>query len=214
MEVLKIDNLAKSYGKNIVFSGVNLTVNKGDMLAITGESGKGKTTLLNIMGLITKKDSGNIVIYNKVNPHINSNESMLLRRKNIGYLFQNFGLVDDETVFWNLNLALEYKKISKKERIKKIDDLLKRFDLSYLKTKKIYQLSGGEQQRIAILRLILQDSDLILADEPTASLDCENEKIVMEYLKELNTSGKTIIVVTHNMDILNYFTRVIDISDL
>lgn len=214
MEVLKIDNLAKSYGKNIVFSGVNLTVNKGDMLAITGESGKGKTTLLNIIGLITKKDSGNIVIYNKVNPHINSNESMLLRRKNIGYLFQNFGLVDDETVFWNLNLALEYKKISKKERIKKIDDLLKRFDLSYLKTKKIYQLSGGEQQRIAILRLILQDSDLILADEPTASLDCENEKIVMQYLKELNTSGKTIIVVTHNMDILNYFTRVIDISDL
>lgn len=138
----------------------------------------------------------------------------MFRREKIGYLFQNYGLVDDETVKWNLNLALEYKKLSKKEKIEKIDVLLNEFKLSHLKEKMVYQLSGGEQQRIALIRLILQESDLILADEPTASLDAENEKVILQYLEQLNKKGKTIVVVTHNQDILPYFSRVIRLHEL
>ncbi|WP_257151666.1 ATP-binding cassette domain-containing protein [Bacillus pseudomycoides] len=109
-------------------------------------------------------------------------------------------------------MALEYKKLSKKEKLEKIDTLLNEFGLSHLKEKMVYQLSGGEQQRIAIIRLILQESNLILADEPTASLDTENEKV--EYLKQLNEKGKTIVVVTHNQDILPSFSRVIRLHEL
>lgn len=214
MEVLKLQNISKYYDKEPVLSNLNFSVNEGEMVAIIGSSGRGKTTLLNIMGLISEKNSGNIILYNHKDPSINSRVAMLLRRNKIGYLFQNYGLVDDETVYWNLKLALEYKKYSKHEKISKINDLLRSFNLEYIKDKKVYQLSGGEQQRIAIIRLILQDSSLILADEPTASLDKDNQKIIMDYLKSLNIKGKTIIVVTHNKDILNYFTRIVNLNDL
>ncbi|MBO1625261.1 bacteriocin ABC transporter ATP-binding protein [Bacillus cereus] len=214
MEIIKLVNVSKTYEKEEVLSNVNLTVENGEMIAITGESGKGKTTLLNIIGLITKKDKGDLLLFDTKNPSIHSKEAMMFRREKIGYLFQNYGLVDDETVKWNLNLALEYKKLSKKEKIEKIDVLLNEFKLSHLKEKMVYQLSGGEQQRIALIRLILQESDLILADEPTASLDAENEKVILQYLEQLNKKGKTIVVVTHNQDILPYFSRVIRLHEL
>lgn len=214
MEIIKLVNVSKAYEKEEVLSNVNLTVENGEMIAITGESGKGKTTLLNIIGLITKKDKGDLLLFDTKNPSIHSKEAMMFRREKIGYLFQNYGLVDDETVKWNLNLALEYKKLSKKEKIEKIDVLLNEFKLSHLKEKMVYQLSGGEQQRIALIRLILQESDLILADEPTASLDAENEKVILQYLEQLNKKGKTIVVVTHNQDILPYFSRVIRLHEL
>lgn len=214
MEIIKLVNVSKAYEKEEVLSNVNLTVENGEMIAITGESGKGKTTLLNIIGLITKKDKGDLLLFGTKNPSIHSKEAMMFRREKIGYLFQNYGLVDDETVKWNLNLALEYKKLSKKEKIEKIDVLLNEFKLSHLKEKMVYQLSGGEQQRIALIRLILQESDLILADEPTASLDAENEKVILQYLEQLNKKGKTIVVVTHNQDILPYFSRVIRLHEL
>ncbi|PEE38257.1 putative bacteriocin export ABC transporter [Bacillus pseudomycoides] len=214
MEIIKLVNVTKTYEKEEVLSNIHLTVEQGEMIAITGKSGKGKTTLLNIIGLITKKDKGDLLLFDTKNPSIHSKEAMMFRREKIGYLFQNYGLVDDETVKWNLNLALEYKKLSKKEKLEKIDTLLNEFGLSHLKEKMVYQLSGGEQQRIAIIRLILQESDLILADEPTASLDTENEKVILEYLKQLNEKGKTIVVVTHNQDILPYFSRVIRLHEL
>lgn len=214
MEILKLKNISKFYDKEPVLSNLNLSIADGEMVAIIGASGQGKTTLLNIMGLISQKDDGDLILYNHKNPNINSREAMMLRRDKIGYLFQNYGLVDDETVFWNLKLALEYKKYSKNEKVSKINNLLESFNLLNLKNKKVYQLSGGEQQRIAIIRLILQDSSLILADEPTASLDSDNQKVIMEYLKALNNKGKTIVVVTHTREILSYFTRVINLHDL
>lgn len=214
MKILELVNVSKTYAKEEILSNVSLIVKEGEMIAIIGESGKGKTTLLNIMGLITKKDKGKLLLFGKDNSSIHSKSAMMLRREKIGYLFQNYGLVDDETVKWNLNLALEYKKFNKKDKSKKIDTLLQEFGLSHLKEKMVYQLSGGEQQRIAVIRLILQESDLILADEPTASLDTENEKIILRYLKKLNESGKTIVVVTHNKDILPYFSRVISLHEL
>jgi len=138
---------------------------------------------------------------------------MILRRYTIGYLFQNYGLIEDESVLWNLKLALEYKKIKKKEKLKLIDKYLKQFELTDMLDKKVYQLSGGEQQRIAIIKLILQGSQIILADEPTSGLDKENESIVMKLLKELNEDGITIIMVTHNMNLLDCFSRVINVEN-
>ncbi|WP_405130761.1 putative bacteriocin export ABC transporter [Paenibacillus sp. FSL H8-0317] len=214
MHEIELVNIGKSYEGSAILSGMNLTINTGEMVAITGESGRGKTTLLNIIGLITSKDEGNLHLFGHQNPKIHSKEAMMLRRKRIGYLFQNYGLVDDETVLWNLSLALEYKKMNKKAKNELIDRYLDEFALTTLKKKMVYQLSGGEQQRIAIIRLILQDSDLILADEPTASLDEQNEKYILEHLKELNRKGKTIVVVTHNTNILTYFDRVIRIEEL
>lgn len=214
MTVIELVNVSKTYDKAEILSNMNLKVEQGEMIAIIGESGKGKTTLLNIIGLISKKQRGDLTLFGKRNPSIHSKEAMMLRRKRIGYLFQNYGLVDDETVKWNLHLALEYKKLSKKEKEERIASLLNDFGLAYLKNKMIYQLSGGEQQRIAIIRLILQESDLILADEPTASLDDENEQTILKYLKQLNEQGKTIVVVTHNKDILPYFSRVISLNDM
>ncbi|WP_227395995.1 putative bacteriocin export ABC transporter [Jeotgalibacillus aurantiacus] len=210
--VIELSGVTKRYGKEEALSNISLSINQGEMVAIVGKSGRGKTTLLNIMGLITKHSAGDILLWSQKNPSLHSKTTMLLRREKIGYLFQNYGLVEEESVQWNLNLALEYKKLNKKQRGEKISALLEEFNLSHLKDKKVYQLSGGEQQRIAIIRLILQESDLILADEPTASLDVENEKVIMDYLKRLNDQGKTIVVVTHNQDILSYFTRVIDLS--
>lgn len=214
MSIIELVGISKKYEGQEIFSDIHLSIESGEMVAITGESGKGKTTLLNIMGLITKRDEGDLSICGIKNPNIHSKSSMLLRREKIGYLFQNYGLVDDENVLWNLMLALEYKKMSTRSKKEKIDHLLREFDLTYLKDKMVYQLSGGEQQRVAIIRLILQESELIFADEPTASLDINNEKIIMEYLKQLNTRGKTIVVVTHNKNILHYFTRVINLNEL
>ena len=138
---------------------------------------------------------------------------MILRRYTIGYLFQNYGLIEDESVLWNLKLALEYKKIKKEEKLKLINKYLKQFELSDMLNKKVYQLSGGEQQRIAIIKLILQGSQIILADEPTSGLDKENELIVMKLLKELNEKGITIIMVTHNMNLCDCFSRVINVEN-
>lgn len=138
---------------------------------------------------------------------------MILRRYTIGYLFQNYGLIEDESVLWNLKLALEYKKVKKEEKLKLINKYLKQFELSDMLNKKVYQLSGGEQQRIAIIKLILQGSQVILADEPTSGLDKENELIVMKLLKELNEKGITIIMVTHNMNLCDCFSRVINVEN-
>ncbi|GAA0288095.1 putative ABC transport system ATP-binding protein [Gracilibacillus halotolerans] len=214
MAVIELKDIEKNYGKEKILTNINLMIEKGEMVAIVGESGSGKTTLLNLIGLITKKDKGEIHLFDRKNIAIHSKEAMLLRRHKIGYLFQNYGLVEDESVMWNLQLALEYKKINKKNEKMKINQLLKDFGLTHLSNKMVYQLSGGEQQRIAIIRLLLQDSELILADEPTASLDDENEKNILESLQLLNKQGKTIVVVTHNKEILNYFTRVINLNQL
>lgn len=209
MAVIELNEVEKSYGKQTILSSINLSIHSGEMVAIVGKSGRGKTTLLNIMGLITKKDKGDLFLFDQKNIGIHSREAMLLRRHKIGYLFQNYGLVEDESVMWNLFLALEYKKLTKKEKKERINKQLKDFGLTHLSDKMIYQLSGGEQQRIAIVRLLLQESELILADEPTASLDKENENLILSYLEMLHDQGKTIVVVTHNQQILNYFEKVI-----
>lgn len=213
MALIKLENISKKYKNGVkIFDKYNLEIEKGEFIGLIGKSGAGKTTLLNIIGLITDITGGNISIekYNNLNPF--SHSAMILRRNSIGYLFQNYGLIEDETVAWNLNLALEYKKNSRKEKRKKVSLLLEQFGLKGYEKKKIYQLSGGEQQRVAIIKLILQESRIILADEPTSGLDNENIDLVMSMLKSLNKKGITIIMVTHNLELCKYFSRTIEVS--
>lgn len=213
MSLIELKNVKKEYGKGqVLFNDLSLSIDQGEFVGLIGKSGAGKTTLLNIIGLITDISAGTIAIGKYKNLSMKSKNAMLLRRHTIGYLFQNYGLVEDESVLWNLKLALEYKKISKVEKLKRIKMYLKQFGLGDMLNKKIYQLSGGEQQRVAIIKLILQGSKIILADEPTSGLDKDNEEIVMSLLKKLNESGVTIIMVTHNLNLCEYFSRVIDVE--
>ena len=213
MSLIVLKNIKKEYGKNqVLFNDLSLEIEQGEFVGLIGKSGAGKTTLLNIIGLITDISAGTITIGNYKNLSMKSKNAMLLRRHTIGYLFQNYGLVEDESVLWNLKLALEYRKMSKGEKLRKINKYLKQFGLSDMLNKKIYQFSGGEQQRVAIIKLILQGSKIILADEPTSGLDKDNEAVVMSLLKKLNESGVTIIMVTHNLNLCDYFSRVIDVE--
>lgn len=209
MEVMKLNKICKEFDNNKVIEDINFSIQSGEMVAIIGESGRGKTTLLNIIGLISKPSSGDLYLFDKKNVDIDSKDAMLLRRNKIGYLFQNYGLVEDETVKWNLDIVLEYKGLSKKERNNRIEEALKMLKLEELKDKPVYKLSGGEQQRIAMLKLYLQECELILADEPTGSLDEKNRAIIMNMLKDLNKQGKTIIIVTHDNYVANCCHRII-----
>ncbi|MSF44000.1 ATP-binding cassette domain-containing protein, partial [Escherichia coli] len=167
MSLITLKNVKKEYGKNqVLFENLSLEIEKGEFVGLVGKSGAGKTTLLNIIGLITDISEGTITIDSHKNLSMNGKNAMILRGYTIGYLFQNYGLIEDESVLWNLKLALEYKKVKKEEKLKLINKYLKQFELSDMLNKKVYQLSGGEQQRIAIIKLILQGSQIILADEP------------------------------------------------
>ena len=214
MSLISLNNIKKGYDKNqVILDDLSLEIDKGEFIGFVGKSGAGKTTLLNVIGLITDISEGEVVIDNCIIKSINCKKAMLLRRYTLGYLFQNYGLIEDVSVLWHLKLALEYKKVPRKEKEKIIKDNLEQFDLIHLVDRKVYQLSGGEQQRIAIVKLILQGSQIILADEPTSGLDKDNETIVMELLKELNEKGTTIIMVTHNMNLCSYFSRVINVEE-
>ena len=214
MAYIDLLNIKKTYCGKTLFDNFNLSIDTGEFLGILGPSGSGKTTLLNIIGLITDISSGSVNIDGIKNLKANSKSALMLRRSTIGYLFQNYGLIDDETVSWNLKLAFEYKKLKKSEKEKRINKVAEQFKLSDCLNKKIYMLSGGQQQRVAVMRLLLQESRIILADEPTSSLDKDNEKIIMGELKRLNDAGITVIMVTHNRLLEHYFTRKIILDEL
>ena len=207
--IIECKNLTKKYGKHVILDHLDLTVEQGEMIAITGKSGCGKSTLLNILGLIEPFDEGSVTILGKENVKPVSHEAILMIRHHLNYLFQNFALVDNETVKQNLMYALQYTKIKKKEKEKRIEQVLDKVGLKELMNQTIATLSGGQQQRIAVARIILKPCDIILADEPTGSLDKENSQLIMNLLKELHASGKTIIIVTHDLNIAQQTNRII-----
>ena len=182
MEIIKLQDINKSYGNKKVLTNLSLSINEGEFVAITGESGKGKSTVLNILGLLEEASSGKLILDGMENLKPNSSKSMKAIREKISYLFQNFALVDEETVKHNLEFALKYVGISKKEKNEKIRTALISVGLGGYEERKIYELSGGEQQRVAIARVILKPSKIVLADEPTGSLDDGNVKIVLGLL--------------------------------
>lgn len=197
---IQIESLSKSYRKHRVLSGIDLAVGKGESVAITGPSGCGKTTLLNILGLLETYESGSILLSGKKYPGPETRQAMLLRRNEINYLFQSFALIDSRTVRDNLMLALYYTKLSKREKEGAIEKTLKKFSVSSKLDSNVNELSGGEKQRVAISRAMLKPGNLILADEPTGSLDARMAEIVMDSLvSAARETGKTLVVVTHDM---------------
>lgn len=209
--VIEVDSINKAFEKKKVLKNVSFSVRRGEMAAVVGESGSGKTTLLNILGLISAADSGSYRINGEAVKNINSRKAMLLRRREIGYLFQNYGLVEDETVEWNLKLAYAYKRVPRRVQNEQIERYLEEFRMSCGRSDKVFRLSGGEQQRLALIRLMIKDCGIILADEPTGSLDLRNRDMVMDRLRELNRRGKTIVMVTHDKELAESCARVIDI---
>ena len=200
MNALELKNISKKYGNNTIFDNYNLEVKKGTFLGIKGKSGRGKTTLLNIMGLLEDYE-GTLNIMG---------EEVRYRKKVIGYLFQNYALIDDLTVYENLKIVINKKnKIKGKELM--LEALEKVGVANEFLNKKIYTCSGGEQQRIAIARLMLKDCDIVLADEPTGSLDDKNTAIVMKLLTQLNEEGKTIVMVSHDDVALSYCKEIVQL---
>jgi putative ABC transport system ATP-binding protein len=190
--------VSKSYEGHAVIRDLDFSVVQGEMLAITGRSGSGKSTLLNIIGLLETADRGELRLFGLPTPRVGSGGATRLLRSRLGYLFQNFALVDGESVDSNLQIAQAYTKGPRSDRLGARQAALRTVGLADAGRKKVYELSGGEQQRVAIARLMLKPCDLVLADEPTGSLDSASADVVLTLLRDLNTSGKTVIVVTHD----------------
>ncbi|UUX34240.1 ABC transporter ATP-binding protein [Fundicoccus culcitae] len=212
--MIELKNINKAFGSKAILVNVNLNIESGEMIALIGQSGSGKSTLLNIIGLIEPFDSGELIFNGIKNIKVNSSKSQAIIRDHISYLFQNYALVDNETVYYNLELALKYAKKSKNEKNSIISNILMKVGLADTENKKIYELSGGEQQRIAIARAFIKPSDLVLADEPTGSLDAENRDNVLKLIIELNKSGKTVIIVTHDNYVAQACSRIVDIHSI
>ena len=209
MNALELKNISKKYGNNTIFDNYNIEVKKGTFLGIKGKSGRGKTTLLNIMGLLEDYE-GTLNIMGEEVRYRDKKKRKEMLKKVIGYLFQNYALIDDLTVYENLKIVINKKnKIKGKELM--LEALEKVGVANEFLNKKIYTCSGGEQQRIAIARLMLKDCDIVLADEPTGSLDDKNTAIVMKLLTQLNEEGKTIVMVSHDDVALSYCKEIVQL---
>ncbi|MBA5813368.1 putative bacteriocin export ABC transporter [Leuconostoc lactis] len=206
-ELIRLSNLTKKFGQKTIFSEFNLTVHEGEISAITGPSGVGKSTLLNIIGFIDRFDAGTCSFSGKTNISINSQKSQKIIRDDLSYLFQNFGLIESDTVADNLNIAIKYIKKSKSEKKQMIKNILVEVGLRGFENRHVYELSGGEQQRVAVARSLIKPGRLLLADEPTGSLDSGNRDDIMALLLKANELGKTIILVTHDPDVAKMATR-------
>ncbi len=207
-----LSNICKRFGDKTLFHKYSLEIAQGDFVAIMGESGAGKTTLLNIMGLLEKPDSGEISLCGHKNLSFSSPLAKKLRQEKISYLFQNYGLIDTDTVAENMKLATHFKKLNRQSEQELIANALAQVGLQGYEQRKVYTLSGGEQQRVALAKIIAKSPQIIFADEPTGSLDENNRNYVLEILKELNRQGKTIVVVTHDPYVDACATRHLSLS--
>ena len=196
-----------------VLRGVDLSICKGEILCIYGSSGSGKSTLLNILGLLDDVTAGEYELDGVNVKKLKQKETAQIRNQKFGYVFQAYHLIPELNVKENIVVPLGYAGISKKERERTAHKLLEEFHMTELEKKYISQMSGGEQQRVSIMRAIANNPQILLADEPTGNLDRENSEIVMEMLSQLNEQGMTIVMVTHDTLLAKYGTRVIRIED-
>ena len=215
--LIELKGLTKRYGygdtESYALKDFDLTIKRGEFIMIMGPSGCGKTTLLNIIGLLDRASKGEYILNGEDVAGISARRQAKLRAKKIGFVFQNFNLIEDLTVIDNVALPLVYAGYSKTAQLKNASNALKRFHLNEREYYLPYQLSGGQQQRVAIARAIVGDPEIILADEPTGNLDSRSSHIVMEELKAIHEEGNTIIMVTHNPSLTRYATRVINMLD-
>ncbi|MDZ7848216.1 MAG: ABC transporter ATP-binding protein [Owenweeksia sp.] len=192
---------------------VSLQVNEGEFISIMGSSGCGKTSLINIMGLLDDYNNGLYIFDNIDVKHLNERERVKLRKANIGFVFQNFNLLEDLSVFENIELPLVYLGIKGRERKARVGKVLESMALAHRQKHYPYQLSGGQQQKVAIGRAIVTRPRLILADEPTGNLDSVQGNAIMETLSHLHDSGTTIVMVTHSMNDAAYSNRIVKLMD-
>ncbi|HCL4549347.1 ABC transporter ATP-binding protein [Clostridium botulinum] len=217
MEIIKLNNVNKVYSSknnNVnALNNIDLIINKGELVAITGPSGSGKSTLLNIIGTIDKITSGEYILKNKRIDKLKSNEAAQIRNKIFGFVVQHFALISDYTVYENIEIPLEYAKIKHNDRKLMIEDIVSKLGLKEKINKNIKELSGGQCQRVAISRAIVNNPEIILADEPTGALDQKTGQKVLDIFKDLNKQGKTVIIVTHDFNIANQCDRIIRLED-
>jgi len=215
--MIKIENLEKIYRteevETLVLNKLSFDVKEGEFVAVMGPSGCGKSTLLNILGLLDDMDGGKFMFNNIEVSDYNERKRADLRKHNIGFVFQSFNLIDELTVFENVELPLIYTKVSAAERKERVEEVLKQMQIMHRRNHYPQQLSGGQQQRVAVARAVINRPKLILADEPTGNLDSNNGNDVMQLLTELNQAGTTIIMVTHSEHDARYSHRIIRMLD-
>lgn len=215
--MIQIQNLKKSFKteevETLALNNVNLNVTEGEFVAIMGPSGCGKSTLLNIIGMLDNPNNGSYKFANNEVSGLKESQRTQLRKGNIGFVFQSFNLIDELTVFENVELPLIYLKMNKSERREKVTSVLERMKIGHRKKHFPHQLSGGQQQRVAIARAVVTNPKLILADEPTGNLDSKNGIEVMNLLTELNQEGTTIVMVTHSDRDSQYAHRIVNLFD-
>lgn len=212
-----LQQLEKSFAKGSVetkvLSGVSLSINKGEFIAIMGSSGSGKSTLLNHIGMLEEADAGNYWFAGRDIYKMSRAERKAFRSRHMGYIFQSFNLIDDLTLYQNIELPLIYQRVTRRQRQLRVAAVLERLELTHRQHHLPQQLSGGQQQRVAIARALVTKPEVILADEPTGNLDSRIGAEVMCLLQELNQEGATIIMVTHSRDHANYCTGAIELLD-
>lgn len=215
--MLKIEQLTKKYLTSDIettaLNALNLDVKSGEFVSIMGESGCGKSTLLNIIGLLDTPSDGKYIFDGTEVSGYSEAQRSDLRKENIGFVFQSFNLIDELSVFENVELPLIYLKVGKAERKKRVEEILERVGIGHRAKHFPQQLSGGQQQRVAIARAIVTNPKLILADEPTGNLDSKHGDEVMELLLQMNEAGTTIIMVTHSKHAASFSSRAIRLHD-
>ena len=215
--MIKVKDLCKVFRteeiETTALNNVSFEINDGEFVAIMGPSGCGKSTLLNILGLLDNPTTGSYELLGKEVANLKEKDRTKFRKGNIGFVFQSFNLIDELNVYDNVELPLRYLNISASERKEKVTAILKRMNISHRAQHFPQQLSGGQQQRVAIARAVISNPKLILADEPTGNLDSKNGREVMELLKELNSEGTTIVMVTHSQKDAACAQRTINLFD-
>lgn len=215
--MIQIENLGKTFRteevETIALQDINLRIDDGEFVAIMGPSGCGKSTLLNIIGLLDNPSEGSYLLNGQEVARLTEDERTGLRRGTIGFVFQSFNLIDEMTVYENVELPLIYAGVPAKERRERVEALLDRMKMSHRAKHYPQQLSGGQQQRVAIARAVVTRPQLILADEPTGNLDSASSKEILGILKKLHAGGRTVILITHDDGIASQAKRVVRIMD-
>lgn len=215
--MIKLEKLSKVYRtdeiESTALNEVSFEIEKGEFVSIMGPSGCGKSTLLNILGMLDKPESGSYEFLGSEVSKLNEKGRSKVRKQKVGFIFQNFNLIDELTVFENIELPLIYNRVPSSERKKRVNALVEKIGIAHRASHFPQQLSGGQQQRVAVARALITKPPLILADEPTGNLDSSHGNEVMELLCELNEAGTTIVMVTHSPHDASYSRRIINLLD-
>jgi putative ABC transport system ATP-binding protein len=214
IRLVNVDKIYSNFGiDTVALSQINLVINEGDFVSIMGPSGCGKSSLLNILGLLDYPTKGELYFFGEDVSKASSSKRALLRRHNIGFVFQSFNLIEELTVYENIELPLAYLRVPPSERKLRVNYLMERLQIAHKRNHFPQQISGGQQQRVAVARAIVAKPRLILADEPTGNLDSARGQEVMEMLTQLNEEGTTVVMVTHSSTASEYSNRVITLFD-